>query len=163
MASGGGKGRIPWTSLRLAQGEYIADEYLPVGVTLTQYHHIRLGDANALLQHWTTRQAAGAIACRFKKVDKASRQSRGDVSACVGPSNGRKEDPDGIKKLQAQGGDGGSQGDSEDSGAEGAKAGDEAAEDPGPSKVSELQWMVITNIYPLLNSESTASPSPSFR
>lgn len=121
MASGGGKGRIPWTDLNLAQGEYIADEYLPEGVTLTQYHHIRLGDANALLQHWTTRQAAGEIGCRFKKVDKTSRQSRGDVSP--------GEHQGGIKKVQ---------GDEDSASSEEKSSGDEAAADPGPSNVSDL-------------------------
>jgi hypothetical protein len=137
MASGGGKGRIPWTRLQESQGDYILDEYLPAGVTLTQYHHIRLGDANSLLQHWTNRQAAGQIAFRFKKVDKASRR--------FGPSNGEEEDPDGVRKVQAQEDDGESQGDGERSTAEGE--GDDTAEDPGPSRVSSHRRV----IYPLVN------------
>jgi hypothetical protein len=143
MASGGGKGRIPWTRLHEAQGDYILDEYLPAGVTLTQYHHIRLGDANSLLQHWMTRQAAGQIAFRFKKVDKTSRQfmsasKEGNASADIGPSNGEEVDPDGARKVQAQG-------DDERSAAEGE--GDNAAEDPGPSRVSSHRRV----IYPLVD------------
>jgi hypothetical protein len=59
MVSGGGKGRILWARLQKAQGNYVLDEYLPAGVTLAQYHHIRLWDANSLLQHWMARQVAG--------------------------------------------------------------------------------------------------------
>jgi hypothetical protein len=68
MVSGGGKGRIPWARLQKAQGDYVLDEYLPTGVTLVQYHHICLRDANSLLQHWTARQVAGQIAFHFKTV-----------------------------------------------------------------------------------------------
>jgi hypothetical protein len=137
MVSGGGKGKIPWMQLQQAQGDYILDEYLPAGITLTQYHHLCLSDANALLQHWMTRQVAGQIAFCFKKVIKTSRQLKsastaGGVSANIGPSN-REEDPDGIKKAQAQGGDSDSQGDGEGNH---AQAGNNAAKDPGPSAVS---------------------------
>jgi hypothetical protein len=72
MVSGGGKGRIPWARLQKAQGNYVLDEYLPAGVTLVQYHHIHLQDANSLLQHWTARQVAGQITFRFKMVDNTS-------------------------------------------------------------------------------------------
>jgi hypothetical protein len=143
MASGGGKRRIPWTKLHHAQGDYILDEYLPPGIALTQFHHIRLSDANALLQHWTARQAAGQIAFRFKKVDNTSRQpnpapTAGGASADIGPGN-REQDLDGIKKVQAHGGDNDSQGDGEGSDANNVQAGKNAAEDPGLSKVSEFQ------------------------
>jgi hypothetical protein len=142
MASGGRKGRIPWTQLLKAQGDYILDEYLPAGITMMQNHHLRLSDANTLLQHWTTRQAVGQIAFRFKNVIKTSWQSKpaltaGGVSADIGPSN-REEVPDGIKKAQAQGGDGDFQGDGEGSEDNDAQAGHDAAEDPGPSMVSEF-------------------------
>ncbi|KAH9166667.1 hypothetical protein EDB89DRAFT_2075607 [Lactarius sanguifluus] len=52
IAAGGGKRRVPWAKLHEAQGDWISAEYLPEGVTLTQYHHIRLDDANSLLKHW---------------------------------------------------------------------------------------------------------------
>ncbi|KAH9012877.1 hypothetical protein EDB84DRAFT_1568967 [Lactarius hengduanensis] len=73
----GGKRRVPWAKLREAQGDWIAAEYLPEGVTLTQYHHIRLDDANSLLKHWIQRQAAGEIPFRFKKLDKVDRHHGG--------------------------------------------------------------------------------------
>jgi hypothetical protein len=50
----------------------ILEEYLPTGVNLSQFHHIRLEDADSLLKHWTQRQAAGEITLRFHKVAKAS-------------------------------------------------------------------------------------------
>ncbi|KAH9027300.1 hypothetical protein EDB84DRAFT_1563480 [Lactarius hengduanensis] len=93
IAAGGGKGRVPWARLREAQGDFIAAEYLPEGVTLTQYHHLRLEDANALLKHWIQRQAAGKVPFRFKKVQKADRHHGGergsgnyDSSTGAGPS-----------------------------------------------------------------------------
>ena len=67
---GGGKGRVPWARLEEARAQYILAEYLPNDVTLTQFHHIRLEDADALLKHWTQRQAAGEIPLRFKKKGK---------------------------------------------------------------------------------------------
>ncbi|KAH9031104.1 hypothetical protein EDB85DRAFT_2146272 [Lactarius pseudohatsudake] len=114
----GGKKRIPWTRIREAQCDYILNEYLPAGVTLTQYHHIRLRDANDLLQHWTTRQAAGQIPFRFKKGDN-SRQSNAADEAGL----------DGIRNVLPEEG---SQGDGKDSADEDAGVdGDRAAEDPG--------------------------------
>ncbi|KAF8262217.1 hypothetical protein EI94DRAFT_1704942 [Lactarius quietus] len=135
----GGKGRIPWTQLRQAQGNYILQEYLPAGVTLTQYHHIRLGDANALLQHWTTRQAAGQIPFHFKDVAKTSQHSepalrRGGVSANISHGNG-EEDPDGIQGAQEQGSehDNNFQGGDKCSDNNDAQGGGNAANDLGPS------------------------------
>ncbi|KAN0138020.1 hypothetical protein V8E53_004155 [Lactarius tabidus] len=66
----GGKGRVPWSKLQEAPGDYILTKYLLNSVTLTQFHHIRLQDANALLKHWGLRQAAGEIALQFKNIDK---------------------------------------------------------------------------------------------
>ena len=89
FAIGGSKGRIPWAKLQEVQGDFILPEYLPIGVTLRQFHHIRLDDANALLKHWTERQAAGEIPFWFKKVAKANRQGgrasedNGDPPAAV--------------------------------------------------------------------------------
>ncbi|KAH9035545.1 hypothetical protein EDB85DRAFT_1889308 [Lactarius pseudohatsudake] len=126
MASEGRKGRIPWTRVREAQQDYILDKYLPAGVTLTQYHHICLGDANALLQHWTTRQAAGQTPFCFKQGDKNSRRSK---TANIGTGNGDEADLDGIKIVQPEEDNSESQGGGKDSAAE-----DGAAEDPGPSR-----------------------------
>ena len=69
---GGGKGRIPWARLQECPDEFIDPIYLPEGVRLTQFHHIRLDDANAILQYWTTRHAAGVTPFRFKKPNKAT-------------------------------------------------------------------------------------------
>jgi hypothetical protein len=141
-ALGGGKGRIPWTQLHQAQGDYVLQEYLPAGVTLTQYHHIRLGDANALLQHWTARQAAGLIPFRFKKVAKISQQSepalrRREVPTNINHGNGEK-DPDGIQAAQEQGSehDQNLQEDGGDSDGNDAQGGGNVADDLGPSMVS---------------------------
>ncbi|KAH8982776.1 hypothetical protein EDB86DRAFT_2834214 [Lactarius hatsudake] len=71
IAAGGGKRRVPWAKLREAQGNWIAAEYLPEGVTLMQYHHICLDNVNSLLKHWIQRQATSKIPFCFKKVDKA--------------------------------------------------------------------------------------------
>ncbi|KAI9441037.1 hypothetical protein BJY52DRAFT_1195315 [Lactarius psammicola] len=78
---GGGKGRVPWARLKEAQGDFILAKYLPAGVTLTQYHHLCLEDTNALLKHWTQRQAASKIPFCFKKLDKANgyEGSLGDI------------------------------------------------------------------------------------
>ncbi|KAH9173118.1 hypothetical protein EDB89DRAFT_2069116 [Lactarius sanguifluus] len=126
MASEGCKGRILWTRVHEAQQDYILDKYLPASVTLTQYHHIHLGDTNALLQHWTTRQAAGQIPFCFKKGDKNSWQSK---AADIETGNGDEADLDGIRNVQPEEDDDESQGDGKDSAAE-----DGTAEDPGPSR-----------------------------
>src|SRR6266702_4525231 len=69
ISVGGGKGRIPWARLKEAPGDFILSKYLLASVTLTQYHHICQEDVNALLKHWTQRQAAGEIPFRFKMRD----------------------------------------------------------------------------------------------
>ncbi|KAF8262974.1 hypothetical protein EI94DRAFT_1807966 [Lactarius quietus] len=66
VAAGGGKGRIPWVRLSEAPDNFILPQYLLNGITLTQYHHIRVKDADALLKHWTRRQAAREIPFQFK-------------------------------------------------------------------------------------------------
>jgi hypothetical protein len=101
----GGKGRIPWARLQEAQGDFVLPEYLPNGVILTQYHHIRLEDANALLKHWTQRQAAGQVPFRFKdlkegKANRQSKQSSGEDNASAGVGQS------GIHGNQEQGSDG---------------------------------------------------------
>ncbi|KAH9030878.1 hypothetical protein EDB85DRAFT_2146392 [Lactarius pseudohatsudake] len=77
-------------------------KYLPNGITLTQYHHIRLEDANSLLKHWTQRQAAGEVPFRFKKMDKAGRHG----SARAGPINQAEEDVHGGQAHEETQGDG---------------------------------------------------------
>ena len=75
IAEGTGKGRIPWARIKAAKGDFILPQYLLDGITLTQYHHIRLNDAYALLQHWTQRQAAGETPFWFKNNFKGNRPS----------------------------------------------------------------------------------------
>jgi hypothetical protein len=53
--------------LKKARNNYIEDKYLPENVTLEQYYHLRQDDVNAMLKHWTERQAAGEVPFRFKK------------------------------------------------------------------------------------------------
>ncbi|KAF8262968.1 hypothetical protein EI94DRAFT_1808036 [Lactarius quietus] len=66
VAAGGGKGRIPWARLSEAPDDFILPMYLLNDITLTQYHHICVEDADALLKHWTQRQAAREIPFQFK-------------------------------------------------------------------------------------------------
>ncbi|KAI9456959.1 hypothetical protein BJY52DRAFT_1187564 [Lactarius psammicola] len=107
----GGKGRVPWARLKEAQGDFILAKYLPVGVTLTQYHHLRLEDTNALLKHWTQRQAASEIPFRFKKLDKADgyEGSLGDIHRHQ-EQESDKETPGDIGSSTKPGADGNSQG-----------------------------------------------------
>ncbi|KAI9440947.1 hypothetical protein H4582DRAFT_2074735 [Lactarius indigo] len=103
IAAGGSKGRVPWARIHEAQGDFIAAEYLPEGVTLTQYHHIRLHDANSLLKHWIQRRAAGEIPFRFKKVDKANRHYDGEHSTRGGSNGQSQEDGAGSPSSSANG------------------------------------------------------------
>ena len=68
--TGMGKGRVPWTELQMAQGDCIKAKYLPEQVTHKPYYPLRLEDSNALLEHWTRRQAAGKVPLRFNKAAK---------------------------------------------------------------------------------------------
>ncbi|KAH9035450.1 hypothetical protein EDB83DRAFT_2318750 [Lactarius deliciosus] len=90
LAASGGKRTVPWAKLREAQGNWIAAEYLPEGVTLMQYHHICLDDANSLLKHWIQRQAAGKIPFCFKKVDKADWHHDGGAGGSSSSANGQQ-------------------------------------------------------------------------
>ncbi|KAI9428291.1 hypothetical protein H4582DRAFT_2086330 [Lactarius indigo] len=76
IAVGRGKGRIPWARLKETPGDFILSKYLPASVTLTQYHHICQEDVNALLKHWTQRQAASEIPFHFKMRDVWGRQAQ---------------------------------------------------------------------------------------
>ncbi|KAF8258204.1 hypothetical protein EI94DRAFT_1708190 [Lactarius quietus] len=102
-----GKGRVPWSRLHKAQNDFIQAKYLPNSVTLTQYHHIHLEDADSLLKQWTQRQAAREVPLQFRKVEKASLRrmqslASSNTSDLVVPS------------AQEQGSCGESQGDGDD-------------------------------------------------
>jgi hypothetical protein len=72
--------RIPWTVVQEAPEDFIEDKYLPSGeVHLKQYHHMKVEYVNALLSHWTDRQAAGLESFRFK--DLANTDQRGKRAA----------------------------------------------------------------------------------
>ena len=71
-----GKERVPWTELQRAKGNYIRPKYLPEGVTLKQYYHLCQANVDAILKHWTWRQAAGKIPFCFRKAVKAIWQNK---------------------------------------------------------------------------------------
>jgi len=48
---------------------------MPKRVTLRQYYHICQRDAEALLEHWTRRQAAGKTPLCFRKVSETILQT----------------------------------------------------------------------------------------
>ncbi|KAF8262952.1 hypothetical protein EI94DRAFT_1704374 [Lactarius quietus] len=92
VTAGGSTGRIPWVRLSEALDDFILPQYLPNGVTLTQYHHICIEDADALLKHWTQRQAAREILFWFKSGVNANQCGKkvsvnDDTSSPVGPRN----------------------------------------------------------------------------
>ncbi|KAF8274182.1 hypothetical protein EI94DRAFT_1696126 [Lactarius quietus] len=73
--------------------------YLPNGITLTQYHHICVEDADALLKHWTQRQAAGEIPFWFKNSVNTNRHGKKvSVNANTSDSVGPRDQSEGILK-----------------------------------------------------------------
>ena len=58
---------------------------------LRQFHHIRQEEANALLEHWTQRQAAGEAPLRFRKVAKAIPQDNLALEDNCPPEEGNDE------------------------------------------------------------------------
>jgi hypothetical protein len=139
MSTGAGKGRVPWTELERARDDYIEPEYLPKQVALKQYYHIRQDEANAMIDHWTQRQAAGKVPLRFKKVVKATRQNNGtseendaDEDPNMGSGDEAENDRQGNYGSQV-GGHGVSQGDSSRNGP--GQSHDSTVENP-----SEVGW-----------------------
>lgn len=113
-ATNGGRGRIPWVRLKEAQDNFVLPEYLPNGFILTQYHHIRLEDANTLLQHWTQRQASGEIPFRFKNNPEANKRGKRASEDVNAPTLAGPTDQQGTGGRQEQGSNGQDQGDGED-------------------------------------------------
>lgn len=136
--AGGGNGRISWTRLEKAQKDYIEDEYLPAGIILKQYHHLRSSTVNALLEHWTTRQAAGQRTFRFKRAVPVIRPPEEPVPASL---------QDDIDEAQEQRSNGGG----------------DLNKDPGPSTVNAFPAPIVNDVHPLFISVLTTSPSPRFR
>jgi hypothetical protein len=58
------------------QDDYILPEYLPQGLTLNNFYHMRIHDLDTLLQHWAQRQASGQIPFRFKNVGRLDRYGK---------------------------------------------------------------------------------------
>jgi hypothetical protein len=127
---------------------------LPAGFILRQYHSYHLSDVNALLEHWTTRQAEGKAPFRFTKAVVKPRQPE-PVSGERGPSNSM----DDVGKAQELGGD--SQ--QEDDEGPDLNNAQEASGDPGPSRVSAFPTVIAYDIIPLFTTAFTASQSPLFR
>jgi hypothetical protein len=97
------------------QDQFILPEYLPNGCTLTQCHHMHKEDVNAVLKHWTDRQAAGEIPFRFKNnpmANKRGKQSSADVNTPTpaDPTEKSEEDRRDAGSNQEQGSDGEDQG-----------------------------------------------------
>jgi hypothetical protein len=79
ISTGAGNRRVPYAELQRARGDYIKPKYLPKKVTLKQYYHLRQDDVNAILDHWTKRQADGEVPqlpLSFKKEAKAIQQKK---------------------------------------------------------------------------------------
>jgi hypothetical protein len=80
---------------------------LPEQVALTQYHHIRQRDANALLEHWTLRQTAGDVPLKFRRgrnsipTDEPAPEER-DADAGMEPSEDAEEGLQGDDDDQAR-------------------------------------------------------------
>ena len=52
----------------MTRSKYIKRKYLPKGVNLKQYYHLRQDDVKAILKHWIQRQDDGKVPLRFRKV-----------------------------------------------------------------------------------------------
>jgi hypothetical protein len=115
ISNGTRKARVPWTRLQKAQADYIEPKYLPKRVTLKQYYHLTRQDVNAILKHWTRRQAAGKVPFCFRRAvqenSDASDESNADSDSDICPSEEAEEDSQGDNVSQARG-DGASRGDS---------------------------------------------------
>jgi hypothetical protein len=76
ISIGKGKARIPWATLKGAPNDFIEEKYLPKNIALDQYYHLVQDDVNAMLKHWTERQAAGEVPFQFKKEVKVARKNK---------------------------------------------------------------------------------------
>jgi len=69
--------RVPWDRMIEDQGKFIDPEYLPDGLLLASNNHkLQKPVVDAILKHWTTRDAEGDIPFRFKIPDKADRSRK---------------------------------------------------------------------------------------
>ena len=88
------KARVPWGKIEDARDKYIKPKYLPKDVVIKQFHHIRLDDLNALLEHWTSRQAAGKVPLRFTKAVNGIRQDKGTSEGTDDDADAEPDDDD---------------------------------------------------------------------
>ena len=88
------KARVPWGKIEDARDKYIKPKYLPKDVVIKQFHHIRLDDLNALLEHWTSRQAAGKVPLRFTKAVNGIRQDKGTSEGTDDDADAEPDDND---------------------------------------------------------------------
>lgn len=89
--------------MKEAQDSFIDPKYLPKNLVLVQYHHMRVEDVDAALQHWKAREASGEVPFRFKKVDKAARcRRRAFAIAAIKPA-GQPEGPHDTHDTQGDG------------------------------------------------------------
>jgi hypothetical protein len=89
--STGGNGKVPWTALGKSQVDYIKGKYLPKGLTLKQYYHLRQEDIDAILKHCEKRQAASKVPFSFKEAIKDAWKNKRtsektDANAGMSPS-----------------------------------------------------------------------------
>jgi hypothetical protein len=75
ISIGSGKGRVPWSRLRKAQGDYIKTKYLPEDIVIKQFYHLCLDEVKAILEHWAKRQDSGKVPFRFRKGAKKIQQN----------------------------------------------------------------------------------------
>jgi hypothetical protein len=71
ISAGAKNGRVPWCKLNKGGKKYIKSKYLPKNIELKQYYHLVLEDVNAMLGHWTQRQAVGKVPLKFRKAVNA--------------------------------------------------------------------------------------------
>ena len=69
---------------------------MPKQISLKQYYHLRQDDVNAILDHWTRRQAAGKVPFHFRKGLEAILQTKctseeNNADADMGPRNEDEE------------------------------------------------------------------------
>jgi hypothetical protein len=106
ISIGSGKGRVPWSQLQRARDDYIKPKYLPKHVAIKQYHHLRRGEVNDILEHWGKRQDSGKVPFRFRKVAKKTQQNEpnleeNDSDAAVRPDEELEGDLQSSNNSQA--------------------------------------------------------------
>ena len=87
--------RVPWDRMIEDQGKFIDPEYLPDGLLLSSNNHkFQKRVVDAILKHWTTRDAEGNIPFRFKNPVK-----RGNARVSSGRGGPRKRREGGRKVV----------------------------------------------------------------